>query len=61
MGRGRKSKSQKMKNRKRQTAKKARLKKRRGAKKAIVAIARRMLTVIYSILKQGRPYQLVAG
>jgi transposase len=39
----------------------ARLKKRRGAKKAIVAIARRLLTVIYSILKQGRPYQLAAG
>jgi transposase len=38
-----------------------RLKKRRGAKKAIVAIARRLLTVIYSILKQGRPYQLAAG
>jgi transposase len=39
----------------------ARLKKRRGAKKAIVAIARRLLTVIYSILKQGRPYRLAAG
>jgi transposase len=37
------------------------LKKRRGAKKAIVAIARRLLTVIYSILKQGRPYQLAVG
>lgn len=33
-----------------------RLKKRRGHKKAIVAIARMLLTAIYHILKNGVPY-----
>jgi transposase len=32
------------------------LKKRRGHKKAIIAIARMMLTAIYNILKKGEPY-----
>jgi len=32
------------------------LKKRRGHKKAIIAIARVLLTAIYNILKKGKPY-----
>ena len=32
------------------------LKKRRGHKKAIIAIARMMLTAIYNILKKNEPY-----
>jgi transposase len=32
------------------------LKKRRGHKKAIIAIARMLLTAIYSMLKKNEPY-----
>lgn len=32
------------------------LKKRRGHKKAIIAIARMLLTVIYNMLKKNEPY-----
>jgi transposase len=35
--------------------------KRSGAKKAIVAVARRILGVLYSILRTGKPYSLVLG
>jgi transposase len=34
------------------------LKKRRGHKKAIIAIARMLLTAIYNILKKNEPYNL---
>jgi transposase len=37
-----------------------RIKKRRGGKKAIVAVARRLLGVIYALLKSMQPYRLVA-
>jgi transposase len=37
------------------------LKLRRGAKKAIVAIARRLLGVVYAVLKKQEPYRLVAA
>jgi transposase len=36
------------------------LKKRRGAKKAIVAVARRLLGVMYAMLKEMKPYRLAA-
>ncbi len=40
--------------------KKQALQKRRGKKKAIIAIARRLLTAIYHILKKGEPYNPAA-
>jgi transposase len=36
------------------------LKKRRGSKKAIVAVARRLLCVMYAMLKAMKPYRLTA-
>ena len=40
--------------------KKQALQKRRGKKKAIIAIARRLLTAIYHILTKGEPYDPAA-
>jgi transposase len=37
------------------------LKRRRGGKKAIVAVARRLLCVMYAMLKAMKPYRLAAG
>jgi transposase len=38
-----------------------RLKKRGGAKRAIVAIARRLLVVIYAMLRTSTPYKVLAA
>ncbi len=37
------------------------IKKRRGGKKAIVAVARRLLCVMYALLRSGKPYRLATG
>ena len=38
-----------------------RLKKRRGSKRAIVAVARKLLCVLYAMLKTSTPYNVLAG
>ena len=38
----------------------ARLRKRRGRKRAIVAVARKLLCVLYAMLKTSTPYKIIA-